>query len=313
MAVLERSDGDYSSIRASVLTPGGACVATAATLRSRREMQSGARVAMDDAGDALAIWRWYDGLNWIVASSFRQAGYDWQRVREVSVSGFSAGPTRTGDERLRASGGNLAGDVGHMDGAVRLNGRGLGGAGWTPRGRAGLGPASASVPQATRRRSGARVGRSTDRSERARLISGIAARKSIASSTPTSVTPPTSPALSSGIPESAFAVWLESRDEHEVVASAAYDNTTPPETTDQSSNDELNTDSLADAAGTGVVVERASPLLAGTRIRVTVRCAARAPVPRSPGSCDARPGCMPSQAGPCVSCPGRDRRCCSFV
>jgi hypothetical protein len=75
-------------------------------------------------------------------------------------------------------------------------------------------------------------------------------------------------------PGKAFAVWLESRNEHEVVATATYDNTAPPDETDQSSGDETSTDSLADTelAGTGVVVERTSPLLAGRRIRVTLRC-----------------------------------------
>jgi hypothetical protein len=277
VAVWERSDGDYSSIRASVLTPGGAW-SLPQQLSVPGENATGARVAMDDAGDVLAIWRWYDGLNWIVASSFRQAGHDWQRVREVSISGFSAGPpglAMNGSGRAVAIWPEASGV---WTAQLAVDGR------WSRQRRMDASGAGAPGPS---------VGIDATGDETAFWSGGGSLYGSFRASAADqwdssqevdcqglnadicfSTYQPRAVMTGSG---NAFAVWLESRNEHEVVASATYDNTTPPDTTDQSSDDELNTDSLTDGASTGVVVERTSPLLSGRRIRVTVRCAATRP------------------------------------
>ena len=275
VAVWERSDGDYSIIQASVLTPGGAW-SVPQQLSVPGGNATSARIAMDDAGDALAIWRWYDGLNWILAASYRPAGHDWQRVRQVSVSGFSAGPPG-----LAMNGSGRAVAIWTETSGVWTAQFGVDGR-WARKRKMDAPGAGAPNPSVSIDATG---------DETAFWSSGGSVygsfRASAADQWDSSQEVDCQPSADvcffsyqgrSVITDSgkAFAVWLESRNEHEVVASATFDNTTPPpEATDQSSSDDLSTDSLADnGAATGVVVERTSPLLSGKRIRVTVRCPA---------------------------------------
>ena len=88
VAAWQRSSGDYSTIQVAVLTHG--TWTPHARLSVPGENAVDPRVAMDDAGDAVVLWRWFDGANWLVESSFRPAAGSWQRVEQVSVAGFSA-------------------------------------------------------------------------------------------------------------------------------------------------------------------------------------------------------------------------------
>lgn len=274
VAVWERSDGDYSSIQASVLAPGGTWLAPE-RLSIPGGAATAARVAMDDAGDTLAIWRWYDGTNWIVASSFRPAGHDWQRVRQVSTAGFSVGSPSLamngagravaiwtdssgvwsaqlgGDGRWARSRAVVASGGGTRSPSVAIDAAGDETALWAARGSL-YGSFRASDADAW------------DDGQEVDCQAPNADTCFVAYQPRTVIT----------APGKAFAVWLESRDEHETVASATYDTTTPPDTTDDASDDDLSASSLADGGNTGVVVERTSPLLSGKRIRVTVRCPA---------------------------------------
>jgi hypothetical protein len=239
---------------------------------------------MDDAGDALAIWRWYDGGNWIIVSSFRPHGGNWARARQVSTPGISAGVPvlamnasgRAAAIWVEASGIwslNFANNQwsreqaiddtheGATSPSVAIDAEGNETAVWSVAGAvAGSFRASGSSEW--------------DGDQ------GVNCHESQAATCFFTYQPKT--ILTA--PDKAIAVWLESRDEHEVIAWAAYDNTTESPSSDDGSDDDSSDDALGEAsligtggADTGVVIERASRLLEGKRVRLTVRCPSSRP------------------------------------
>jgi hypothetical protein len=277
VAAWERSDGDYSIIQASVLAPGGVWSAPQ-RLSVLGGSANSVRVAMDDAGDALAIWRWYDGGNWIIVSSFRPHGGNWARARQVSVPGISAGIPALA---MNASGRATAIWV-EASGIWSLN---FENNRWSSERAVDDTHAGATSPSVAIDTEGNEtavwsVSGSVFGSFRASGSSGwddgqgVNCHESQADTCFFTYKPKA--VLTA--PGKAVGLWLESRDEHQVVASAAYDNTTEAATSDDSSvdssGDGLSGVSLTGTGGaeTGVVIERASRLLYGKRIRLTVHC-----------------------------------------
>jgi hypothetical protein len=276
VAVWQRSDGDYSTIHSSVLAPGGAWSAPLRLSVPGGEASS-PRVAMDDAGDALAIWRWYDGLNWIIASSFRPAGHDWQRVRQVSVAGISARPAglaMNGSGRAVAI---WAESTGLWSSRFGANGR-WGGerqveddSGGPIGGAPSVAINASGDETALWSEGGSLFGsfraHDADDWDESREVDCQDENADTCFFTSQSRTVITAPGK-------ALAVWLEFRDRHEVLTSAAYDNIEPADTADEDTGGEPSADSSADDsdAGTGLVLDSTAALLTRKRIRLTVSC-----------------------------------------
>lgn len=89
VAVWQNDDGTDEVIEAVSRPAGGAWGAPIAISADGRDAESPA-VAIDPAGDAVAVWRRYDGADEIVEASTRSAGGVWQTAIEVSEAGENA-------------------------------------------------------------------------------------------------------------------------------------------------------------------------------------------------------------------------------
>jgi hypothetical protein len=280
VAAWQRSDGDYSTIETSVLTRGS--WSTTRRLSIAGGNATNPRIAMDDAGNAVEAWRWNDGLHWIVASSFRPAGRDWQRVQQVSAPGISAASLQLA---MNASGQAVviwATRVGVF--AAQLGGNGR----WsTPRevdngddppSTASSSPSVAIDPAGDETAlwspSGYVYGSfrahdadAWDVSQQVDCDGGEADMCFYSYEAKAAIT-------RAG---AAVALWMTSGDDHEILTTATYDNTQPADGGDDSgdddSSDDADADSLASSTGAvGTILDHTATLLPGKRIRVTVRC-----------------------------------------
>jgi hypothetical protein len=89
IAVWSRSNGTSTIIQAAVRPPGGAWQAPL-NLSAAGENASEPQLAVDGAGDAIAVWRRYDGANYIVQATGRSANGDWQQPQDLSAPGQDA-------------------------------------------------------------------------------------------------------------------------------------------------------------------------------------------------------------------------------
>ena len=82
------------SVVLGALAPGTAGAAPAwrapAALSATGQSASESQVALDAQGDATAVWRRYNGTDWIVEASTRLAGGSWQTPIALSASGQNA-------------------------------------------------------------------------------------------------------------------------------------------------------------------------------------------------------------------------------
>jgi hypothetical protein len=89
VAVWSRFNGTYSVVQAATRPAGGSWSA-ARDLSSATWSARESRVAVDDSGDAVAVWSRFNGANWIVQSATRNAGEDWSRAQDLSGGGADA-------------------------------------------------------------------------------------------------------------------------------------------------------------------------------------------------------------------------------
>ena len=88
-ALWSRSDGTNTIIQ-SATKPAGGAWQPALDLSAAGKNAEAPQLAVDAAGNAVAIWRRYNGTNYIVQSSTRPAGGPWQPPLDLSAAGQSA-------------------------------------------------------------------------------------------------------------------------------------------------------------------------------------------------------------------------------
>jgi hypothetical protein len=89
LAVWSRSNGSNTIVQSAVRPAGGAWQAPvdlSAVAQNARDPQ----LAVDPAGEAIAVWSRYDGSNTIVEVASRPPGASWQPAQALSASGQSA-------------------------------------------------------------------------------------------------------------------------------------------------------------------------------------------------------------------------------
>ena len=89
IGVWDRSNGSNSIVQAS-LRPAGGTFGTPVDLSATGRDADEARVAADSAGDAVAVWRRYDGSRYIIQASVRPAGGSFGEPVDLSASGQNA-------------------------------------------------------------------------------------------------------------------------------------------------------------------------------------------------------------------------------
>ena len=89
MAVWNRSNGTNDIVQASY-RPAGAAWQPALDLSAAGQDAGSARVAVDAAGNAIAVWLRSNGTNTIVQASVRPVGGNWQPAEDLSAAGQSA-------------------------------------------------------------------------------------------------------------------------------------------------------------------------------------------------------------------------------
>jgi hypothetical protein len=280
VAVWQRASGDYSTIQVSVLAHG----AWSAPLRLSvpGENAEAPRLAMDDAGDAVVLWRWFDGANWLVESSFRPASGSWQRVEQVSAPGFSALSLQLAMNRV-----GEAVAVWAYQSEVWSSQLGEGGRWSRERNidaqntQLGSGSSAPSVAIDASGNEAIVWGRNG-------YVFGAFKAQGADAWDPDQVVDcnggnddtcfyPYQQRAAISTSGSAIALYMESRSEHEVLTSAVFDSKQPPSDSTNggdSGDNSSSADSLAMAtdAGTGTILDHMAALLPGRRIRVTVRC-----------------------------------------
>lgn len=91
VAVWERTDGTHSRVQAAVHPAGGAWQLPAQDLSASGQDAEAPQVALDPAGNAIAIWHRSNGTNTIVQGAFRPAGGAWQLpAQDLSAPGQNA-------------------------------------------------------------------------------------------------------------------------------------------------------------------------------------------------------------------------------
>jgi hypothetical protein len=89
MAVWERFDGATSIIQAS-FRPHGLTWSAPADLSAPGSYAAQPEVALDHYGNALAIWRRFDGRNWVVQAAAWPSGGGWSAPQDLSAPGQDA-------------------------------------------------------------------------------------------------------------------------------------------------------------------------------------------------------------------------------
>jgi hypothetical protein len=88
VAVWRRYDGSDDVVQFSGSSDGGASWSTPVTLSRSGQDAYGARIAISDADNAVAVWRRYDGSNYVVQSSGSwDGGVTWSTPATLSRSG----------------------------------------------------------------------------------------------------------------------------------------------------------------------------------------------------------------------------------
>jgi hypothetical protein len=288
VAAWQRSSGDYSTIQVSVLTRGAWSVPLRLSVPG--ENAGTPRVAMDDAGDAVVLWRWFDGASWLLESAFRPTGGSWQRVEQVSVAGFSVA-----SPQLAMNGAGQAVAIWAYGSEVWTSQLGAGGR-WSSEREVDAGDARdasrSSAPSVAIDASGNETAvwapngyvygsfkaHDADAWDKDQVVDCNGGNDDTCFY-------PYQPHVVLGASGSAVALFMESRTDHEVLTSAAFDNTQPPADSDNgddsgdgsgddSSSDDSGSDAVAITSdpGTGTILDHTAALLPGKRIRVTVRC-----------------------------------------
>ena len=88
-AVWERSDGSNEIVQAA-LRPAGGAWQPPVDVSQKGKTAHKPQLALDAAGDALAVWERFDGNNWIVQSALRPEGDAWQPAANLSEVGQDA-------------------------------------------------------------------------------------------------------------------------------------------------------------------------------------------------------------------------------
>jgi PKD domain len=88
-AVWKSSDGTHPVIE-SASRPAGGSWGESKEISEAGQDASEPQVAVDPAGDAVAIWHRYDGSNFVIQSSFKPAGGAWRPPIDLSREGQSA-------------------------------------------------------------------------------------------------------------------------------------------------------------------------------------------------------------------------------
>jgi hypothetical protein len=86
VVVWERSNGTYRIIEASTRAAGGSWLPPEELSMDGQNAFS-PQVAVDPAGDAVAVWDRYNGTNYVIEAATRMAGGDWQAPVELSATG----------------------------------------------------------------------------------------------------------------------------------------------------------------------------------------------------------------------------------
>ena len=128
VAVWSRSNGSRTVVQAAVMGAGGAW-SPAVDLSDAERNASAPQVAVDPAGNAVAVWSRFNGLNDIVQAASRRAGGAWSGPVDLSVGGGNAGQAQVAID----GSGNAVAVWSRYDGAnfiVQSSARAAGG-GWS--------------------------------------------------------------------------------------------------------------------------------------------------------------------------------------
>jgi PKD domain len=91
VAVWERSDGAHSIIESASLPAGAGAWSMAEPLSAPGQSAATAQIALDGRGDAVAVWRRFDGTRFIVEAATRPAGApEWSKPQALSEPGQNA-------------------------------------------------------------------------------------------------------------------------------------------------------------------------------------------------------------------------------
>jgi hypothetical protein len=85
VAVWARSDGSHEIIQASARPAGGAWGPAVDLSQSGRDSEA-PQVAVDAAGNAVAVWSRFNGAHWVIQAASRPAGGGWTPVSDISNS-----------------------------------------------------------------------------------------------------------------------------------------------------------------------------------------------------------------------------------
>jgi len=98
VAVWVRFDGSNEIVQAAD-RPAGGSWAAAVNLSAAGEDAEDPRLAVDPAGDAVAVWRRYDGSNVVIEAAVRTAGGSWGAPVRLSAGGENADEPSVGLDR----------------------------------------------------------------------------------------------------------------------------------------------------------------------------------------------------------------------
>lgn len=90
IAVWHRSNGSNTIVQAAFRPAGGPWQLPAQDLSASGQNASESQVALDPAGNAVAVWTRFDSFNYIAQGAVRPAGGPWQLAQDLSVAGRNA-------------------------------------------------------------------------------------------------------------------------------------------------------------------------------------------------------------------------------
>jgi len=90
VVVWQRNDGVNSIVQAAVRPVGGSWPSTAANVSAALENAEAAQVAVDTAGNAVAVWQRFGGADTVVQAASRPVGGTWQAPVSLSATGQEA-------------------------------------------------------------------------------------------------------------------------------------------------------------------------------------------------------------------------------
>jgi len=90
VAVWDRYDSAGHTIAQAAVRPAGGSFGMPVDLSAAGNHAQGAQVAVDQAGDAIAVWRRYNGTKWIAQAAVRPAGGSFAMPVDLSLSDLDA-------------------------------------------------------------------------------------------------------------------------------------------------------------------------------------------------------------------------------